>query len=287
MTFPSLTLKSPAKINLTLDIKGLRNDGFHNIDSLITLLSLHDEIIFTPGKRGVEFTFLYDSGQWDHSLSTVHQALILFNEYFKMTKDIKIKVIKRIPPKSGLGGGSSNGATVLRGLNILHNNPLSIDNLHKLAMQIGSDVPLFVRKGGWMRITGRGEIIEELPLDLSLFLVIVLTRINISTKQAYSFWDEKVNEYTSYTENFLSSLTINDLGNSFFPIVEKRFPEIQSLKGILLNEGAPAIGLSGSGGTLFVPFSNIIEANSFYKKIYPLMGKKGVKTLFETVPNYL
>lgn len=260
-----LKYRSPAKLNLTLDIKGLRKDGYHELDSLVTLISLSDEIEIIPGDAGVEFIPPLP----ETSLNKNHNTAYLAWEYFRgrLSETIKIKVNKNIPLQSGLGGGSSNGAVVLQALNNILQNPYTQEELQSIALKIGSDVPLFLHKGNFFRVRGRGEIIEELTLKQNLHLIIILTGIQISTSLAYQTWDELNIDSTIFTELFLSSGSIEHLSSAFWFVLDKISPPLRTIKEILLSMNAPVVGVSGSGGTLFLPFYNPEERDEFIKKI--------------------
>ncbi len=261
----SLKHKSPSKLNLTLDIKGLRKDGYHEIDSLVTFTSLSDEIEIIFGDTGVEFIPPLPSANLNKDPNTAYLA----SEYFqgRLSETIKIIVHKNIPLQSGLGGGSSNGAVILQALNNLSKNPYTQEELLNIALKIGSDVPLFLKKGSYFRMRGRGEIVEEFILKQNLYLIVILTGINISTSVAYRAWDELNIDSTTYTEQFLSSGNIEHLGSAFWFVLDRISSPLRTIKEVLLSMNAPVVGVSGSGGTLFLPFHCPEERENFNKKI--------------------
>lgn len=287
MVSPLLILKSPAKVNLTLDIKEKREDGYHNIDSLVSKISLHDELIFYPGEDSIEFILMDNFINLNNMITTAHKALYYFKERFKKTTNVKVKIIKKIPIESGLGGGSSNGATLLKGLNIINNYPLPDHEIKKIGLEIGSDVPIFLNDLSLLRVRGRGEIIEAVPNYINLHLIIILTGINISTVRAYCLWDKYIGKrtnFTQFTENFLNSTKIDNLGNSFLTVIAKEFPQINYLRNILLDNGAPSVCLSGSGGTIFVPFDDSEKAKTFLKNIISIDNFQNLRIFYENIP---
>jgi len=262
---PYLKYRSPAKLNLTLDIKCLRKDGYHEIDSLVTLISLSDEIEIIAGDAGIEFIPPLSPTSLDND----HNTAYLAREYFqgRLKESIKIKVKKTIPQQSGLGGGSSNGAVILQALNNISQNPYTHKELQSIALKIGSDIPLFLYNGNLFRVRGRGEIVEELTLKRNLYLIVILSGIKISTLTAYQTWDELNINSTNFTEQFLISGSIEHLNSAFWFVLDRISPPLRTIKEILLSMNAPVVGVSGSGGTLFIPFYCPGERDNFLKKI--------------------
>jgi len=154
-----LTVRAPAKINLTLEVLGRYQDGYHQICGVIQAISLGDELCFQSAE-GIEFSS--NSAEWVAERSLVHRAAGLIQSVTECSKGALVEVNKRIPLVSGLGGDSSDAAAVLRGLNWLWELNLSRDELLGLARQIGSDVAFFLH-GGTALLEGKGELVTPLP----------------------------------------------------------------------------------------------------------------------------
>lgn len=187
---------SPAKINLTLRVLGTRPDGFHALDSLVVPLSLGDEVTL---ERAEETSLSVTSEEIDLSpmpadpeKNLALRALRLLERHANRALPTRISIAKRIPLGGGLGGGSSNAATVLRGINDLWNLALSTETLCALGAELGSDVPLFILDGA-VRMQGRGEIVERLPRGsvAPMWVVLANDGTHCPTPQVYRALDEQ------------------------------------------------------------------------------------------------
>jgi 4-diphosphocytidyl-2-C-methyl-D-erythritol kinase len=245
-----MQLYAPAKINLSLEIKGRREDGFHEIETLMAPISLSDRLTIERGQTpgGLKFS-CDDSSLPDGEGNLVVQAVKLFRKATEMEAGIEIALEKKIPHGAGLGGGSSDAATTLLGLNELFETRLSEKDLLELAAQIGSDVPFFVL-GSAATCRGRGEIVEPATLPTNLSLLLVKPDFGVPTPWAYSAWKDSRElpgvEYASQT--FSNVRLVNDLER---PVFEK-FIFLGRLKTWLRRQ--PEVGaalLSGSGSTVF------------------------------------
>lgn len=245
-----MQLYAPAKINLSLEIKGRRDDGFHEIETLMAPLSLSDRLTIERGQTAGDIQFSCD----DPSLpvgddNLVVQAAKLFQQATKIEAGIEIALEKKIPHGAGLGGGSSDAAATLLGLNELFETQLDQRKLIELAAQIGSDVPFFIL-GSAAMCRGRGEVVEPATLPANLDLLLVKPDFGIPTPWAYSKWkDSRELPDVDYTSQAFSSMRFgNDLER---PVFEK-FIFLGRLKTWLRDQ--PEVGaalLSGSGSTVF------------------------------------
>ena len=245
-----MQLYAPAKINLSFEIKERRQDGFHEIETLMAPISLADCLTIERGQAGSGLQFSCD----DSSLSNgdenlVVQAARLFQKATKIEGGIKITLEKKIPHGAGLGGGSSDAATTLLRLNDLFETRLDQKDLIKLAAQIGSDVPFFILGSG-ATCRGRGEIVEAAKLPASFNLLLVKPDFGVPTPWAYERWKNSRDlpglNYAAQT--FSCVRFVNDLER---PVFEK-FVFLGYLKTWLLLQ--PEVGvalLSGSGSTVF------------------------------------
>ena len=180
-----IVLLSPAKLNLFLKVQNKRPDGFHNIVTLFERIDLCDEIEFRlKTGRGIDISCDHpDVPSGPKNL--IYKAARLLQEEFSVQKGIKIKIKKRIPVAAGLGGGSSNGATALLGLNRLWKLDLTRSQLLSLAKRIGSDVPFFLYDTSWALGRDRGDIIKSLNIKRKLWHILVVPRIKMYTWKVY------------------------------------------------------------------------------------------------------
>jgi 4-diphosphocytidyl-2-C-methyl-D-erythritol kinase len=245
-----MQLSAPAKINLSFEIKGRRADGFHEIESVMAPISLADRITIEGTGDAGEIDFSCD----DPSLpagddNLVVRAAKLFCASAKVQSGIAIKLEKKIPHGAGLGGGSSDAASTLLGLNELFAADLTQEDLLKLGAQLGSDVPFFlVRSAATCR--GRGEIVTPFSLETKLQLLLLKPGFSVSTPWAYSKWNNSRElpdvDYAAQECNGIRF--VNDLER---PVFEK-FVLLGHLKTWLRRQPEVAVALmSGSGSTVF------------------------------------
>ncbi len=244
-------VKAPAKINIGLNIVSKRNDGFHNLETLFyPLHDLYDELIFEESNN---FEFNSDLSFDNIIVKTVH----LLETYTKRKINIKITLNKNIPIGAGLGGGSSDAAAVLTTINEIYNLGLTEQELKKLALEIGSDVPFFI-KGKPAIGKSRGEQLTIINFQIDNLILLVNPGIHISTKEAFSGIVPKPSKFDynninniplkKYRENI-----INDFEKSIF----MKHPEIEKIKNALYSSGAIFALMSGSGSTLYGIFDKI------------------------------
>jgi len=239
---------APAKINLSLKVRGKRNDGFHDIETLISPISLYDKIDIEKQNRWIDFSCD------DPTLSTgddnlVVRAAKLFLEHAKIKSGVTIKLQKKIPHGAGLGGGSSDAAATLRGLNQLFETKLPLEELAKLGSQIGSDVPFFLFESAAM-CKGRGEIVEPTRIKKKMSILLMKPEFGVASGWAYSRWqDSKEIPGVAYAaQNLEGQSVVNDLER---PVFEK-FVFLAQLKNWLLKQDEVVVALmSGSGSTVF------------------------------------
>jgi len=261
-----LTLKSPAKINWFLEVCGLREDGYHNIKSLIQKVTLYDILTFLPSDELILKTDLLIPSEQN----LVYKATTLLMRQFRVDKGIEIHLKKNIPVSAGLGGGSSNAASVLWGLNKMWSLGLSVDELCLLAENLGADVPFFLR-GPLALVEGRGERITDLKVSESIDILLVKPPIAVSTKWAYAAFDQdsKLTNAVNNVDNInhlIHAITERKIDkeanffNDLESVIIKNFPVIGEIKALLLKEGAIFSLMSGSGSTVFGVFNSFKEA---------------------------
>ncbi len=244
-----MKLRAPAKINLSLSILGKRPDGFHEIESLMVPLTLADTLELEPSdEAGIAFSCSDATLPCDDTNLVVRAARRFF-ETAAIPAAIRIRLEKTIPHGAGLGGGSSDAASALLGLNRLHGLPLAPETVHALAAEIGSDVPFFLAKSAAV-CHGRGEIVEPTGLPRQLPLLLVKPGFGVPTPWAYSRWkDSRELPGISYAaQEFDWGKLVNDMER---PVFEK-YLLLAMLKRWLLQQPETAGALmSGSGSTTF------------------------------------
>src|SRR5437870_1836886 len=241
---------APAKINLSLKILSRREDGFHEIETLIAPVSLHDEINIQRKKGGQGIDFHCD----DPSVPRGEDNLVVraaksFFAAMKMTPAVSIDLKKKIPHGAGLGGGSSDAAATLLALNRLFETNLTREELAKLGSDIGSDVPFFIFESA-ATCRGRGELVTPVQLPAQLSILLLKPDFVVATAWAYSRWHDsrEIPGVTYSAQEFAGQTFVNDLER---PVFEK-FVFLAQLKMWLLKQ--PEVGaalMSGSGSTIF------------------------------------
>ena len=268
----SLSLKSHAKVNLFLKVLRKRSDGYHEIESLIQEISLCDNILLEDRQKGI--TILCPNKEIsipsNHN-NLAYKAAKLLMERFNIKKGISITIDKKIPVGSGLGGGSSNAASVLKGLNQLWNLGLKNAQLQELGASIGSDVPFFIN-GKTALVKGRGVKIHTCFTIPKIWLVLAIPNINVSTKWAY----ERMNRELTKNINSAKLLKLKKLGvknivNNLFNrlegVVLKEYPLIKVIKEKMMACGASGALMSGTGSAVFGIASSKDKACRIAKKI--------------------
>ncbi len=257
----SLTLYSPAKINIRLEILKKRKDGYHEIRTIFQKISLYDEITLkTTSEKGIRVTVNDPSIPVDYNNLAFKAASFLINDQ-RLATGLSININKKIPAGAGLGGGSSNAGTTLKGLNTLLNLNLSLKYLQKLSLSIGADVPFLLSEFNTAIATGIGEKLKPLTLKTKLWFLVVFPGLNISTRWAYNAFS-KYNLLTKrgkniIVENSVANIenTVSMLVNDFEDIVFSMYPEIKKINNNLMKAGAAGSLLSGSGSSVFGVFS--------------------------------
>lgn len=257
---------APAKINLSFEIKGRRDDGFHEIETLMAPISLADRLTIERSKaaNGIQFS-CDDSSLPSGDDNLVVRAARLFQQRTQIGEGVEIALEKKIPHGAGLGGGSSDAATTLLGLNDLFETRLEQKELIALAAQIGSDVPFFIL-GSAAMCRGRGEIVEPARLPARFNLLLVKPDFGVPTPWAYQRWKESRElPGVSYAPQTYSGVSFaNDLER---PVFEK-FALLGTLKTwLLLQPEVSAALLSGSGSTVFAVVRNGSDRNQLAERI--------------------
>jgi len=283
-----LKLKSYAKLNLYLEVLNIRSDSYHNLVTLFERISLYDEILLTP-RLDKEIKLLcaeprVPSGKRNLAL----RAAALLRKVSGIDKGADIKIIKHIPVAAGLGGGSSNAATVLLGLNRLWRLNFSREKLTELARELGADVPFFLYDASFALGRERGDRIMPLSvMKRRLWHILIVPRFLVSTFSIYKALDKqrktvKIRDLTELTKALnnvkILSLALKKgstplegafLFNRLEEVTLKRYPQIKKIKDKLSNLGVRAVLMSGSGPAVFGVVSSRKEGESlcrFFKR---------------------
>jgi len=287
-------IRAPAKINLTLRVVGKRADGYHLLDTIMVPVSLYDEIEIhqirrnASGRSGspalIEFRCNHPhvpSGQDN----IAYRAAELLMRKANIHRSIAIRIRKKIPVGAGLGGGSTDAAAVLVGLNRMWKLRLSVRQLERLALQLGADVPFFIRAKP-ARARGIGEKLRLLPNLRCRWLVLAYPGFPVATAWVFGNLPPKLTKVSVNTSiatlleglDKLDTLLINDLEQ----VTLRRYPEIVRVKSMLSLAGAAGVLMSGSGSSVF----GVFKSKRLAEQAFRLMRhEEGVQAFLVRVLN--
>ncbi len=261
-----LTVRAFAKINLTLEALYKRDDGFHEIASVVQTIDLSDELGFAP-LDGLVLRCNWPSLETPDNLAL--RAAALLKEHTGYAGGAEIRLEKYIPMAAGLGGGSSDAAATLKALNQLWELGLTQDDLLPLAAALGSDVPFFLT-GGTAMMEGRGEAVRPLPPMPTTHLVLLVPPDEVPAKTATLYRSLEPSHYTDGAASARLAACIERgeppdaslLFNVFEVVAAQVFPSLEAHRRALREAGAGSAHLSGSGPTLYAPCGSAQEAAS-------------------------
>ncbi|MGM9987011.1 MAG: 4-(cytidine 5'-diphospho)-2-C-methyl-D-erythritol kinase [Bacillaceae bacterium] len=269
-----LMVKAPAKINLSLDVLGKRDDGYHEVKMIMTTIDLADRLELTLLEEDEIRITSQNRYVPDDQRNLAYKAAELLKKRFNIKKGVEIEIEKNIPVAAGLAGGSSDAAAALRGLNKLWELNLSLDQLAKLGAEIGSDVSFCVY-GGTAIATGRGEIIEHISAPPPCWVILAKPVIGVSTADVYGNLNVKEVTHPN-VEKMVQAIEEGDyveicnrVGNVLESVTLKMYPEVAMIKEQIKRFGADAALMSGSGPTVF----GLVHHDSRMHRIYN--GLKG------------
>lgn len=255
---PTLTLPAPAKLNLMLHILGRRDDGYHELQTLFQFLDYGDELNFSLRDDG-QIRLHTDLPGVDHDSNLIVRAARLLQRESGCTLGADIGLTKRLPMGGGIGGGSSDAATTLVGLDHLWRLDLGEDRLAQLGLALGADVPVFVR-GRAAFAEGVGERLQPVDLEEPWFLVLA-PQVSVSTAEIFA--DPELTRNTPAIT--VRSLLAGGGHNDCQPVVERRYPEVRNALS-LLNKFVPA-SMTGTGACVFGSFPNESEADKVRRQL--------------------
>ena len=253
-----LTVLSPAKLNLVLDIMGKRPDGFHELRTIFERISLADQIILSRNKSSKITIHCAHPDVPRNTGNLAYKAAEMLSRDFSVPKGLDINIIKNIPVAAGLAGGSSNAAAVLSGLNRLWQLGLNNAQLVKYASGLGSDVAFFLYNTSYALGTGRGEQIKPLAIKTKLWHVLVTPRVKMYTKEVFARLKlnltnkkDNVNILLPFLRNGDLMRLAGALSNDLEPAILSLRPDFYYLKRKLLDAGAVGVCFSGSGPSVY------------------------------------
>jgi len=262
-----MKIKAYAKINLTLDVTGKREDGFHTLDTVMQSVSLYDEVEIVRSKMsGVRLRCDREYLPID-TKNTAYRAAALFLEHCGLAGEgVEIALRKAVPSRAGMGGGSADAAAVLRGLDEIFETKLELPALMELGARVGADVPFCIH-GGACRCTGVGEVVEPVSPLPDCFLVICKPPAGMSTPRAYALIDRYPLSRNLATPKMLEALEAGDL-RQIGKRLSNRFDEtmklmqVKHIKKTMLSAGAFGAMMTGSGSAVYGIFDGRQKAEN-------------------------
>lgn len=250
-----ITKYAKAKVNLTLDILGKRDDGYHEVEMIMQSIDLADIVTLEDAENIIVETDLAELA--DDRTNLAYRAAELLRDTYGKGRGAHIRIEKKIPLAAGLAGGSSDAAAVLLGLNELWKLGLDIDKLTALGARLGSDVP-FCMIGGTMLAKGRGEVLARVPSLGEYPLVLVKPPLGVSTAAAYGGYRAENVETHPTADRMIRAIESGNItrvyeamGNVLETVTIPLRPEIDEIKRALVEAGADKAMMSGSGPTVF------------------------------------
>jgi 4-diphosphocytidyl-2-C-methyl-D-erythritol kinase len=266
-----LSVKAPAKINLTLDVLGKREDGYHEVEMVMTTIDLADRIDIYPRddqRITIDCSACFvPVGERNH----VYQMAQILKTRLGIQKGVHFYIQKNIPVAAGLAGGSSDAAAALRGLNRLWGLGLTTEEMAQLGSEVGSDVSFCVH-GGTALARGRGEKIISLPAPPPAWVVLAKPPIGVSTADIYGrVTMNEVNRFSRHSMDMVEAIKQRDydamchtMGNHLETVTLSLYPEVRRLKEQMIRFGADVSLMSGSGPTVFC----LVDKESRVSRIY-------------------
>lgn len=270
-----------AKVNLSLDVTGLRPNGYHDVKMVMQTVDLFDTLSLEPIEKGIELTtdskILNDEADGGQDNIIIKAAKAIFS-YTGQEYGVKITLNKNIPIAAGMAGGSTDAAATLRGINRLFDLGLSMDQLREIAVTIGADVP-FCIEGGSMLSEGIGEILTPLTPAKGLNLLICKPDLFVSTKEVYTRFDALCDVKHPDVDGMVDALNTQSydkipslLGNVLELVTGNLYPVISQIEKAMIDNKAINSIMSGSGPTVFGVFKNEAEckeAEAALKELFP------------------
>lgn len=280
-----MIIKANAKLNIALQITGVREDGYHLLDMVFKELDFGDEVSVEKISKGIELTCSDKSLPTDEK-NIAYKAAKRMIEKYEICEGIKIDIIKRTPHGAGLGGGSSDAAAVIKGINEHFDLKLSYEEMIEIGVKLGADVPFFL-KGGIQRAKGIGEELEMIDVTDNYYYAVVKPEESVSTVWAYKEFDvmtsngetknsskrieDVIKALKDHDEKQIEACIFNDLEA---PVI-KALPVISDIKNAMKEKGAFAAMMTGSGSAVFGMFKDKDAAEKCVEEINKEFGTNG------------
>lgn len=268
-----MRIKAYAKVNISLDIVGKReSDGYHLLKMIMQGIDLYDVIEIDKQREGITITCNKNYVPVDER-NLAYKAAALFKEIYDIKDGVKINIIKNIPVSAGLAGGSTDGAAVLKVMNKLFNINASNEELMKIGLSLGADIPYCIQ-GGTALCEGIGEVITPLDSFKDKIIVLVKPSFGVSTKEVYKNFDiNKVRKHPE-TEKLIEAMKSNDLKfvaenmkNLLENVTLRKHKVLIRIKEEMNSCGAMGAMMSGSGPTVFAFFDDMFKAQMCFERM--------------------
>lgn len=267
-----ISLEAHAKINLSLDVLGKRDDGYHTLQMIMQTIQLHDTISVYEIPAGVEIICEAPFVP-NNSSNIAYKAAELILQQYGIKSGVRIEIVKKIPVAAGLAGGSTDAAAVLKGINSMFSLDIEEADLKQLGKTIGADVPYCIM-GGAALAEGIGEKLTALASPGNIPLLLVKPRIGVSTAWVYKNFDLGRVKERPDTRLLISAVEAGDLRtlaanmkNVLESVTRQKYPVIEKIKNELIKLGALGSMMSGSGPTVFGIFEDVEKAQYAFNKL--------------------
>lgn len=267
-----IIIKCPAKINLSLDVTGIREDGYHYVKMIMQSISLLDEITVKKRNEGIKVYCDVNDVPCDEK-NSAYKAADIMSKAYNLKGGVDILIDKHIPVSAGLAGGSTDAAGVIKAINILYGLNLSIEDMKKIGIEIGADVPYCIT-GGTAVAAGIGDVITKLPDINNLWCVLAKPPISVLTGEVYSKlkMDEIVRHpRTDVMIEYIKKGEYKNLAEEMVNVLElvtiKKYPIIFEIKNIMMEFDAEGCLMSGSGPAVFGLFEEKAAAEKCYNRL--------------------
>ncbi len=268
-----IRLKARAKINISLDVIGRRENGYHDVKMIMQTVDLYDKLLLRKQTKD-EITIKTNLAYLPvDERNLVYKIIRYFREHYRIQEGIYVDLFKMIPVAAGLAGGSADAAQAIVGMNSLFQLNLSNEEMLEIGEKFGADIPYCIMQGTVLA-TGLGEILEPLVDFPEVYVLIVKPRFSVSTPQVYQRYDSLENVVHPNTEALLEGIEEQDvlkichhLGNVLEDVTIEMHPEIQQIKEALLEQGAQGTLMSGSGPSVYGLFTDQGEAERAKRRL--------------------
>ncbi len=290
----TIKIKAPAKINLTLDVTGRRNDGYHNLEMVMQTVSVYDEleISILPENPEEPVILTMDKELPDKippEKNLVYRAAIAMKEKYNIKNSFNIFLKKNIPAAAGLAGGSSDCAATIIAINELCCLGLTDEELCRNGVSLGADVPYCIKKGT-MLSQGIGDILVPLSPVMPVWVVLIKPGISVSTAYVYNHLDLENLPCHPGTDKMIKAIRDNNIqciASCLFNVLEtvtiKEYPVLDEIKKFLIDNGAAGSLMSGSGPTVFGIFENENKARAAWRNATNLWKQEGSYNGFDII----